>query len=142
MTVPPPIRLTHRQIYVNLPTGNLPELRAFYRALGWHPNETYSGEHAACFEITDDIMLMLLERSHFDDFHQRESVGPHGPREVLHALSAASPREVDELVRRAREAGATVFREPGRQGPMYSAAFDDPEGHGWEIIHMDPTAAG
>lgn len=140
MSVPPPIRLEHRQIYVNLPVTDLPRLRAFYRALGWRLNETFSGEQTASFEVSDHIVVMLLERGYFSSFHQRETAEPGGPREMLNALSVSSAREVDELIRRAREAGGTVFREPGRQGPMYGAAFDDPEGHGWEIAYMDPTA--
>ncbi|AGF72992.1 VOC family protein [Corynebacterium halotolerans] len=139
MSVPPPIRLEHRQIYVNLPAADLPKLREFYRALGWRLNETFSGEQTASFEVSDHIVVMLLERGYFDSFHQRESIEPRGPREMLNALSASSARDVDELIRRAREAGGTVFREPEGQGPMYSAAFDDPEGHGWEVVYMDPA---
>lgn len=38
------------------------------------------------------------------------------------------------------DAGGRITREPAAQGPMYGAAFDDPDGHGWELMWMDPAA--
>ncbi|MGD7001802.1 VOC family protein [Corynebacterium halotolerans] len=140
MSVPPPIRLEHRQIFVNLPAADLPGLREFYRALGWKFNEMFSDEQTASFEISDHIVVMLLAREKFATFHDRATAESTDPREMLNALDAGSPRDVDEMVRRVRQSGGTIIREPEAQGPMYGAAFDDPEGHGWEIVWMDPAA--
>lgn len=142
MSVPPPIRLEHRQIFINLPAADLPKLREFYRALGWKVNEMFSDEQTASFEINDQIVLMLLGREKFAGFHDRETVEPNTAREVLNALGACSQRDVDEMIRRVRDAGGTVTRKPESQGPMYGAAFDDPEGHGWELVYLDPAVLG
>ena len=47
-----------------------------------------------------------------------------------------SPDEVDAVLGRAREAGATIGREgaPTFWGG-YSGVFADPDGHRWEIAH-------
>lgn len=140
MSVPQPIRLEHRQIFVNLPVTDLTKARDFYRALGWKHNETFSDEQTVTFEVSEHIVVMLQERDRFASFHDRRTLEPGGPREMLNAVGAASARDVDELVRRARQAGGAVIREPEAQGPMYGAAFDDPDGHGWEVVYMDPAA--
>ena len=62
-----------------------------------------------------------------------------GAREVLNCLSASSKEDVDELLRRVTEGGGTVTRPAEEQGPMYGAAFDDVDGHGWEVMWMDPA---
>lgn len=140
MSVPQPIQLKHDRIYVNLPVDDLSAQREFYLALGFRQNLQFSDENTVSFEVTEHIVLMLLEREKFNSFHDRESVPAQGPREVLNALDVGSRKDVNELIRRVRQAGGKVTREPEEQGPMYGAAFDDLEGHGWELFWMDPTA--
>jgi predicted lactoylglutathione lyase len=44
----------------------------------------------------------------------------------LFSIDAASPEEVDEMVRKAVNAGGTVYGEPGyKDGWMYGAGFAD-----------------
>ncbi|BDH55991.1 hypothetical protein MTP03_09300 [Tsukamurella sp. PLM1] len=59
---------------------------------------------------------------------------------MLVALSAESREEVDEVVNRAVAAGGKEGRSEDH-GFMYGRAFDDPDGHTWEIMWMDPAAA-
>lgn len=52
------------------------------------------------------------------------------------AQNLGSPAEVDEAVRRARTAGATVLKEPQRAAfGGYHGYFADPDGHRWEVCH-------
>ncbi|MGP6173736.1 VOC family protein [Corynebacterium sp. A21] len=140
MNAPRPIRLQHEQVFINLPVTDLAAQRDFYLALGFKQNLVFSDETTNSFEISDHIVVMLLQQDTFSGFHDRETVAANGPREVLNALGAESTADVDELIRRAKQAGGTITREPEAQGPMYGAAFDDLEGHGWEIVYMDPSA--
>ena len=59
---------------------------------------------------------------------------------MLICLSCASRSEVDELVRKAVAAGGTTFRDPQDHGFMYGHAFQDLDGHIWEVMWMDPRA--
>jgi len=48
-----------------------------------------------------------------------------------------SPQEVDQIVNLAREAGATVLKEP-QDAPLfggYHAYFADPDGYLWDIVY-------
>ena len=55
---------------------------------------------------------------------------------VTLARNVASPAEVDAYIAQARDAGATISREPGETfWGGYSGVFLDPDGHPWEVAH-------
>ena len=56
--------------------------------------------------------------------------------EVLLCLAVDSREAVDEMVRNALAAGGTTYNEPQDHGFMYGHAFQDLDGHIWELIHM------
>ena len=58
------------------------------------------------------------------------------------AVSAASREDVDDLCDRALATGATPASAPDDQGFMYGRSFVDLDGHVWDVIWMDPAAAG
>jgi uncharacterized protein len=59
---------------------------------------------------------------------------------VLVSLSRETRDAVDELVRKALAADGTTYAEPKDYGFMYQHGFQDPDGHIWELIYMDPKA--
>lgn len=60
--------------------------------------------------------------------------------EAIIALSANTRKEVDELIRKAVAAGGSEYRQAQDYGWMYGRAFQDINGHIWEIIYMDMNA--
>ncbi|ANE03574.1 VOC family protein [Corynebacterium crudilactis] len=133
-------RLQHDMIFINLPVTDLATSKRFYAGLGFKENEIFRDEHTASFEVSDVIVVMLLETERFNSFTKRPAVESNGSREVLNCLSVCSTEDADELVRRAQEFGGVVTRELAAEGPMYGGAFDDPDGHGWELMYFDPEA--
>ena len=61
--------------------------------------------------------------------------------EVLLAISRDSREDVDALLAQALAAGAAEPRPVQDYGFMYGRAFEDPDGHTWEVIWMDVEAA-
>jgi hypothetical protein len=59
---------------------------------------------------------------------------------VIVALSAESREKVDQMTTKAIEAGGRETRERQDHGWMYGRAFQDIDGHLWEIIYMDESA--
>jgi predicted lactoylglutathione lyase len=53
-----------------------------------------------------------------------------------------SRQRVDELVDTALATGGSPANDPMEQGPMYGRSFQDPDGHHWEVVFMDPAAIG
>jgi predicted lactoylglutathione lyase len=61
--------------------------------------------------------------------------------EVLVCLSLESREKVNDLVRKAVNAGGGTYNEPQDHGFMYGHGFQDLDGHIWELIYMEPNAA-
>ena len=126
-----------RQIFVNLPVRDLERSKAFFGRLGFGFNAQFTNEKAACLVIEkDSIHAMLLTEPFFKTFTEKSIVDAKKSTEVLIALSCASKEEVDDLVAKASAHGGRPAREPKDHGFMYEQAFEDPDGHVWELFHM------
>ncbi len=128
-----------RMIFVNLPVADLTVSRRFYTGLGFTVNEEYCDDRAACIVISDTVFVMLLQRERFAEFVTNEVADARATTQVLNALPAESREEVDEFLARALAAGGTAQR-PLTEDPMYGVTFADPDGHVWEVFHMDVPA--
>ncbi|MGV4890514.1 VOC family protein [Streptomyces viridosporus] len=129
-----------QMIFVNLAVNDLEASKKFFTELGYSINPQFSDETAASVVISDTIFAMLLTRQKYADFTKKEIVDATKSSEVLLALSAESREKVDELVEKAVAAGGSVTGETQDHGFMYGRAFDDLDGHTWEVVWMDPTA--
>ncbi|WP_313080169.1 VOC family protein [Pulveribacter sp.] len=130
-----------RKIFVNLPIADMQRSRAFFEALGFAFNPQFTNEQGACMVISEDIYAMLLVRPFFQTFTDKRIADARESAQVLLCLSCDSRGEVDALMARALAAGATEPRPAQDHGFMYYRAFDDLDGHGWELMHMDMAAA-
>jgi predicted lactoylglutathione lyase len=129
-----------RQIFVNLPVKDLPRSVAFFTALGFSFNPQFTSENATCMIVDENIFVMLLVEPFFQGFIKKTICDAHKNTEVLVCLSCESRAEVDELAAKAVAAGGTIPREPEDHGFMYGHAFEDPDGHIWELVYMVPQA--
>jgi predicted lactoylglutathione lyase len=130
----------NRMIFVNLPVTDLSASRAFYTALGFEINEMFSDDTAVSVVVSDTIVLMLLTRDRFGDFVTGPVGDPRAATTSILCLSAASPDEVDDLVGRALASGGGEWLPRLTEGPMYGHSFTDPDGHVFEVLHMDLAA--
>ena len=128
------------KIFVNLPVKDLPRSMKFFGALGYKHNPQFTDETAACIVISEDIYVMLLTHPKFKDFTPKEIADAKATTEVLTCLSCDSREQVDDLVRKAVAAGGSTYAASKDYGFMYQHGFQDPDGHLWELIHMDPSA--
>ncbi|HYD80182.1 MAG TPA: VOC family protein [Paucimonas sp.] len=128
------------QIYVNLPAKNLNRSKEFFASLGYAFNPEFTNEHGACMVVSDSIYVMLLTESFFQTFTPKSIADASKVTEVLLCLSCESRARVDELVAQAVAAGGKTPRAPQDHGFMYNHAFEDLDGHIWELVYMDPSA--
>jgi uncharacterized protein len=129
-----------KQIFVNLPIGNLKASMAFYDALGFKNNPNFTNETAACMVYSEHIYVMLHTHDSWRRFTQRP-IPPSSSSEVMLALSLDSKAEVDTMNDIAQANGGTADINPKQDlGFMYSRAMTDPDGHIWEPFWMDPAA--
>jgi predicted lactoylglutathione lyase len=130
-----------RQIYVNLPVKDLERSKAFFTALGFSFNPKFTDANAACLVIADNIYAMLLTEPFFRTFTSKQIVDTRTSIEVLVALACDSRADVDAMVEKAAAAGGKPARDAKDHGFMYERAFEDPDGHTWEVFWMDPGAS-
>ncbi|WP_432197974.1 VOC family protein [Streptomyces sp. bgisy027] len=129
-----------QMIFVNLPVNDLDASKKFFTGLGYSINAQFSDENAASVVISDTIVAMLLTKPFYSTFTKKEIADATTTSEVLICLSAESRDKVDELVEKAVTAGGTASDKVQDMGFMYGRAFDDLDGHTWEVVWMDPSA--
>ncbi|MER6025560.1 VOC family protein [Streptomyces sp. NPDC001851] len=132
--------MSQQMIFVNLPVNDLDASKKFFTELGYTINPQFSDEKAASVVISDTIFVMLLTKPFYATFTKKEIADATTTSEVLVCLSAESREKVDELVDKAIAAGGTASGPTQDHGFMYGRAFDDLDGHTWEVMWMDPAA--
>ena len=128
------------KIFVNLPVKDLNKSMTFFKALGYDFNSQFTDSTAACLVISEDIYAMLLTHAKFKEFTPKAICDTAKSTEVLICLSCESRAQVDALVGKALAAGGSKYAEPKDYGFMYQHSFQDPDGHQWELIYMEPDA--
>jgi hypothetical protein len=125
-----------RKIFIHLSTKDVNRAQAFYTVLGFAVDEVFSGETHVCHVISDTIRVMLSAEPAFTTFSPRAICDTSKFLEVLNCLTCSSRDEVDDLVRRAVQAGGTVVEAAEDLGFMYQHSFLDPDGHAWNLFHV------
>lgn len=128
------------QTFVNLPVADLKRSVEFFTALGFHFNPQWTDDAATCMIIDENIFAMLLTRDRFQTFTSKPVADATKTTEVLVCLSRDSRAAVDETVAKAVAHGGSTWKPPEDHGFMYGHAFQDPDGHIWELIHMTQPA--
>jgi len=127
-----------RQIFINLPVKNLDNTIEFFTKLRFTFNPQFTDEKAACMIIGENIYAMLLVEKFFRGFIPGKNITDTKDNiEVLTAISAESREEVDKMIENATKSGGKEYRKASDYGWMYSRAFQDLDGHIWEVLYMD-----
>ena len=125
-----------RQIYVNLPVSDLERSKKFFGSLGFEFEPKFTNEKAACLVIDGNIYAMLLQDEFFKTFIDKPLSDATKETGVTVCLSCDSRAQVDETIAKAAKAGGKTHRKATDHGFMYWHAFEDPDGHIWELVHM------
>src|SRR5690348_7391800 len=130
-----------RMLFVNLPVADLERSKAFFAKLGFSYNPAFTDESAACMLVGEQAFVMLLSREKFAEFSKLPLADPITHALALYCFSVSSRDEVDAVSAAALEAGATEADAAEDFGFLYSRSFFDLDGHGWQVMWMDPAAA-
>jgi predicted lactoylglutathione lyase len=128
------------KVFVNLPVKDLKKSTTFFGALGFTFNPQFTNDDATCMVISEHNYAMLLTEAYFKTFATKPLVDAHAGTEVLIALGVDSRSTVDDMVDKAVKAGGKEPRPAQDHGFMFGRAFEDPDGHVWEIVWMNPAA--
>lgn len=128
------------QLFVNLPVKDLAASKRFFAALGFPFNQDFADENMECVVVSEHIQVLLLVESYFATFTTKEVADATRTTEMFNALGVESRERVDELAERALAAGAVPADAPRDLGFLYGRNFHDPDGHLWDVFHIDMTA--
>ena len=131
-----------QMIFINLPVADLSKSKAFYEAVGASNNPAFTDDTAACMVVEEgSIHVMLLTHEKWATFTSKAIPDAHQAAQVLLCVSADSRDAVDGQVGKAVAAGGKADPTPTQDyGFMYGRSFEDPDGHIWEVMWMDPAA--
>jgi len=131
-----------KMIFVNLPVADLPKSKAFYEAVGFVNNPQFTNENAAAMVWSDTIVVMLLKHEFWKTFTSKAIPNAKETAQVLLCISMDGREAVDAIVGDAERAGGEPDPTPTQDhGFMYGRSFEDPDGHIWETMWMDPKVA-
>jgi len=128
-----------KDIWLNLPVKDIKRSKKFFSILGFTFNPRFEkSTDTACLIIgKKELVVMLFEETIFCGFTQHPLANTGLGSEILISIDAESPDEVDELAKKATEAGANLFSPPAEHDWMYGCSFADLDGHRWNILYMD-----
>lgn len=126
-----------QEIFVNLPVKDLDRSVEFFTKLGYTFNAQFTDKNATCMVISDTIYVMLLVEPFFQTFTKKQIADAKTTTESIICLSADSKEAVDSLISKAVAAGGTKPKEIKDEGWMCYGAYEDLDGHIWEIMYMD-----
>ena len=129
-----------RMLFVNMPVADVERSKAFFSGLGFSYNPKFTDDTAACMLVGEHAFVMLLAREKFAEFAKHPIADARTHTLALYAFSVGSREEVDAVSAAALAAGGTEADEAEDYGYMYSRSFFDLDGHGWQVMWMDPAA--
>ena len=130
-----------RSLFVSIPVEDVARSTAFFTGLGFTFDPVMSSDDGACMLVGEQAFVMLLTHETFAKFSKLPAADPRTHALALYNFVVPSRDDVDAIQAAALAAGATDANDDEDHGFMYSKAFFDLDGHGWQVMWMDPAAA-
>jgi uncharacterized protein len=129
-----------RMLFPNLAVKDLDRSVAFFTGLGFTFDERFTDDTATAMVVNEQATVMLLTEAKFREFTKKDLADPAKQTETIIAVSADSREDVDAFADKALATGGSPANEPMDMDFMYARSFQDPDGHQWEIVWMNPAA--
>lgn len=130
-----------RMLFVTIPVANLERSKAFFAKLGFAFDPNFSDENGAGMLVGEQAFVMLVSREKFAELSKLPIGDAATHALALYSFSVDSRDEVDAVSATALAAGAREADGAEDYGFMYSRSFFDLDGHGWQVMWLDPAVA-
>ena len=131
-----------KMIFINLPVTDLARSMAFYAAAGFTNEPRFTDDTAAAMQWSEHIIVMILTHEKWKSFTDKPIPDAHQTAQVALCISMESRDAVDAITEAAAANGGKADPNPPQDyGVMYGRSFEDPDGHVWEPMWMDPQMA-
>lgn len=126
-----------KELIIALPTDDREKAFEFYKAIGLKlardPEATEIPEPLE-LRLTDSTVLMMVPRDGFAYVTPNSVIAANGTSECVLGLTLDSDQEVNDVIEKARTAGAAIVVEPSQQFMGYAGQFKDLDGHIWMVV--------
>jgi len=119
-------------IFVNVPVNDVANSRKFFEQIGFEVLEKYTGPKSVCLKLSENIQVMLTEKSQFE-LMLGKPAADRSTSEALISLSCDSAETVRQITEKALSLGARKVNDFEENEFMYSWAFEDLDGHLWDL---------
>ncbi|MCA1026559.1 glyoxalase/bleomycin resistance/extradiol dioxygenase family protein [Cytobacillus kochii] len=126
-----------KMTFINLPVKDLKKSMDFFKQIGFTFNDDFTNDDAACMVINEHTFSMLMTEGQFKNFTAKNIIDSNDQIEVITSFAAESRNQVNEIIKKALDAGGRLASEAKDFGFMYQMGFQDLDGHTWEVIYMD-----
>ncbi|WP_199120018.1 VOC family protein [Pedobacter sp. ASV28] len=129
-----------KEIWLNLPVKNIQKTIDFFTSIGFTLNtHAPKNDAMASFKIgKKDFIVNFFKAEVFNSFTPFKIADLTHSTECLISIDAENRDDVDQLLKKAEEAGAFVYAKGGeKDGWMYGGGFSDLDGHKWNVLFMD-----
>jgi predicted lactoylglutathione lyase len=129
-----------KEIWLNLPVKNIQKTTDFFTQIGFTLNtHAPQSDSMASFKIGQkDFIVNFFTQEVFNSFTPFKIADLTNATECLISIDAENKAEVNEILEKAKAAGADVYAEGGeKDGWMYGGGFTDLDGHKWNVLFMD-----
>ncbi len=131
---------TSRKLFVNLAVKDLGRAVDFFTQLGFSFDPTFTDDQATCMILSEDAYVMLLVEERFKDFTTKELADPGAETEASSRSPPRAGRRSTSSSRRRSRPAAGRRRARRTTASCTRRGFEDPDGHLWEVLWMDPGA--
>ena len=119
-------------IFINIPVRDVQKSRNFFESLGFSVFEKYTGLSSVCLMLQENIKIMLTEKSQFELMLGKPAADTK-TSEALISLTCDSSEVIKSITEKAIELGARQVNEFEENEYMFSWAFEDLDGHLWDL---------
>jgi len=126
-----------KQIFINLPVGNLEESQRFYLALGFTLDPLFTGESQISMKWSESIQVMLQTRSFSNTHSSKSPIDPRKSQIPTCTLPVENRALVDEMLAQGIQAGGVEPIPAVQEEFMYLRSIEDPDGYLWGIMYLD-----
>lgn len=128
-----------KRIWANLAVTDLTRTEKFYTALGFKRNGTHGSGELVSFSFGEaGFVINFFLNDVLKANLEIELADPHRAAEVVFTLSANGSETVDKWALEVEKAGGQLISRPSAFGEgYYGFLFADPDGHRFNVFHMD-----
>ena len=126
-----------KQLFINLPVGDLVKSMQFYLSLGFTLNPLFTDENQKCLIWSDSIYLMLQSRHFSNSYLEKQMIDARKYQMPSFTLPLESIGLVNEIMENGIKAGGIEPVTSISEDFMFLRSIEDLDGYIWGIMFLD-----